>query len=130
MILEAMVGTRSIFLPVVGASIAIAASALSSAGPLTIAPSAGQRTAILHAFGDPAAANGCLTVRLASASPKYATVRLRQLRSCRMWAFNGVNILERVKPAHWRVVFEGSAFRCPLPAVPRRVQRDLAVCPG
>jgi len=120
----------SAILAVAAASTAIAASALASAGPHTIAATPTQRAAIFHAFGDPKAANSCLTARLAASNHGYAPVRFRSLRSCRRWAFNGVNVLQRIKPGHWRVVFEGSAFRCPLPGIPHRVQRDLGVCPG
>lgn len=132
MMLSQVVGAKWILIAAVGASAAIAASALASGAPrsLTVAPTLAQRAAILHAFGDPKAANSCLTTRLAASNHNYATVRFRTLRSCRKWAFNGVNVLKRVKPGHWRFVFEGSAFRCPLAAIPRRVQRDLGVCPG
>jgi hypothetical protein len=128
--LSQVVGAKWIVLAAAGASAAIAASALASSAPLTVAPTPAQRAAILHAFGDPKAANRCLTARLAASNHKYATVRFRTLRSCRRSAFNGVNVLKRVKPGHWRVVFEGSAFRCPLAGIPRGVQRDLGVCPG
>jgi hypothetical protein len=128
MMLSQVVGAKWILIAAVGASAAIAASAF--AAPLTVTPTPAQRAAILHAFGDPKAADSCLTTRLAASNHKYATVRFRTLRSCRKWAFNGVNVLKRVKPGHWRVVFEGSAFRCPLAGIPRGVQRDLGVCPA
>ena len=106
----------------------ITATAAASAQPLTAVPTHAQRAAILHAFGDPNAAYGCLTVRLAASNHKYATVRFRPVHSCRRWAFNGLNVLKRVKPGRWRVVFEGSAFSCPLPHIPRGVQVDLGLC--
>jgi hypothetical protein len=111
------------------AAASVAANALASATPLTVAPTAAQRAAILRAFGDPPAADGCLAVRLAAANHRYGTVRFRRQHRCRRWAFNGVNLLERVRAGRWRVVFEGSAFRCPLPRIPRQVQFDLGVCP-
>lgn len=107
----------------------VAAGALAFARPLTAAPSAAQRAAIILAFGDPPAAGPCLIVKLAASNHRYATVRPRRARSCARWAFNGVNVLKRTKPRHWRVVFEASAFRCPVPAIPRRVQRDFGFCP-
>jgi hypothetical protein len=108
----------------------ITSAAAASAQPLTAAPTHAQRAAILRAFGDPKAANGCLTVRLAASNHKYATVSFRPTRACRRWAFNGLNVLKRVKPGHWHVVFEGSAFSCPLPRIPRQVQMDLGLCMG
>ena len=108
----------------------ITSAAVASAQPLTAVPTRAQRAAILRAFGDPKAAAGCLTVELAASNHKYATVSFRPVRACRRWAFNGLNVLKRVKPGHWRVVFEGSAFSCPLPHIPSRVQIDLGLCMG
>lgn len=98
------------------------------AAAATISPSRAQKAAIIKAFGDPKSASSCLTVRLAASNHNYATVRFRKVRSCRKWAFNGLNALRRVRDAHWKVVFEASAFRCPVANIPRQVQRDLGIC--
>jgi hypothetical protein len=98
-----------------------------AAGARTRAATPAQRAAILAAFGGPRAAWPCLTVRLAASDSSFAAVRFRAARSCRRWAFNGVNVLERTR-GRWKVVFEGSAYRCPLPRIPRGVQRDLRIC--
>jgi hypothetical protein len=45
------------------------------------------------------------------------------------WAFNGTNVLVRSGDGKWKVLFEGSSYHCPLPRIPRHVQRDLGVCP-
>jgi hypothetical protein len=100
----------------------------SSARVKTVAPTAAQRTGILKAFGDPKAAGPCLNVRLASANHGYATVRVRGGTSCQRWAFNGVNVIKRRTDNHWKVVFEGSSYHCPVARIPRSVQRDLGVC--
>ena len=95
----------------------------------TVAPTRAQKAAVIKGFGDPTSASSCLTVRLAASNRRYATVRVRKASSCRKWAFNGVNALKRSKGSHWKVVFEGSAYRCPVAHIPRRVQRDLGICP-
>ncbi len=94
----------------------------------TVSPTRPQKAAIIKAFGDPKSASSCLTVRLAASNHIYATVRFRTVSSCRKWAFNGANALKRVRDRHWKVVFEGSAYRCPVAHIPRRVQRDLGIC--
>ncbi|HEY2653085.1 MAG TPA: hypothetical protein VGI50_14255 [Solirubrobacteraceae bacterium] len=103
----------------VGPAIALAATA---------SPTSAQKTAIIKAFGDPSSAGSCLRVRLAASNHNYATVRPRALTSCQKWAFNGVNALKRIRDNHWKVVFEGSAYRCPVAHIPRQVQRDLGIC--
>jgi hypothetical protein len=95
----------------------------------TVSPTSAQKAAVIKAFGDPKSASSCLTVRLAASNHNYAAVRVRALKSCQKWAFNGVNALKRVRNRRWKVVFEGSAYRCPVAHVPRRVQRDLGICP-
>jgi hypothetical protein len=95
----------------------------------TVSPTPAQKAAIVKAFGDPKSASSCLTVRLAASNHSYASVRPRQAKSCRRWAFNGVNALKRLRDDHWKIVFEGSAYRCPVAHVPRPVQRDLGICP-
>jgi hypothetical protein len=94
----------------------------------TVSPTPVQKAAIVKAFGDPKSAISCLTVRLAASNHNYATVRFRTGRSCRKWAFNGVNALKRAKGRHWKIAFEGSAYRCPVAHIPRQVQRDLGIC--
>jgi hypothetical protein len=95
----------------------------------TVAPTAAQRSAILRAFGAPRAAWGCLTVRLAASNHRYASVRFLRFRRCERWAFNGVNVIKRKTDNRWKILFEGSAYACPLARIPRQVQRDLRVCP-
>lgn len=96
--------------------------------PATVAPTATQRSAILKAFGDKPAGWHCLSVRLAASNHTYATVRFVRSKGCRRYAFNGANIIRRRNDNHWKVLFEGSAYACPLPKIPRQVQRDLGVC--
>jgi hypothetical protein len=114
---------RLIGLAVVTA-VAIPAIALGA----TVSPTAAEKAAIIKAFGDPKSAAPCLSVRLAASDQDYATVRYRTVRSCRKWAFNGVNALKRGRGQRWKVVFEGSDYRCPLAHIPRQVQRDLGIC--
>jgi hypothetical protein len=101
----------------------------SSAAGATVAPSSAERAAILRAFGAGAAPGSCLIVRLAASNPRYGDVRPRLTSACLRWAFNGTNVLQRVSDDKWKVLFEGSSYHCPLPHVPREVQRDLGVCP-
>lgn len=107
----------------------VALAFASAAAAATVAPTASQRSAIIRAFGDPAAAAPCLIVRLAASDPDYGEVRFRTSAACVRWAFNGTNVLERGSAGHWSVKFEGSSYHCPLPHIPHRVQRDLGVCP-
>jgi hypothetical protein len=116
------------FTPIAGALASVLLLACVAAGA-TLAPTHSQRSAIIRAFGDPAAAAPCLIVRLAASDPDYAEVRFRMTPACSRWGFNGANVLERASSGRWSVKFEGSSYRCPLPAIPRAVQRDLGVCP-
>ena len=102
----------------------------SVASAATVAPTTAERAAIIKAFGDPAAAGSCLTVRLAASNHAYGEVRPRLTQTCLRWAFNGVNVLKRGSTGHWSVLFEGSSYRCPRPGIPRQVQHDLSVCPA
>lgn len=96
--------------------VALPASAVASEGRLRLfAPAGPQRGAIVKAFGDPPRAEGCLIVGLAASNHKCGSVGPRIERKCRRWEFNGVNVLERRTDDHWRILFEGSAFGCPLP---------------
>ena len=108
----------------------LVAGLASSAAATTVVPGPVERTAIIRAFGDPAAAAPCLIVRLAASDRRYANVRPRQTRSCVRWAFDGTNVLRHVSGTRWKVLFEGSSYRCPVPGIPRAVQRDLGVCSG
>lgn len=94
----------------------------------TVAPTPPEAAAVIKAFGDPRAAAPCLNVRLAASNRRYATVHFRTSSKCSRWAFNGVNVFERTRDDHWKVVFEGSSYSCPRPGLPRQVQRDLGVC--
>lgn len=85
--------------------------------------------AILRAFGDPPSASSCLVVRLAASNRNYGTVRFRVRKSCERWAWNGIDVFKRGGHNHWHEVAAGSAYHCPLEKIPRRVQRDLDVCP-
>ena len=119
------------------AAVAIATAALVPATALasfassqkTVVPTRAEHAEIVKAFGDPAAAAPCLITRLAAANHSYADVRFNGRKTCLEWAFNGVNILERVNATRWRIRFEGSAYKCPIANIPRAVQRDLGVCP-
>jgi len=113
----------------VAAAIAVAALPAMAAPPTT-APTSAQRAGVLKAFGDPKAAWPCLTVRVAAADHRFATVRFRRGSSCARWAFDGVNIAERGSAGVWKMAFEGSSFHCPLPRIPHVVQRQLGVCPA
>jgi hypothetical protein len=97
--------------------------------PSTVAPSRQQRSAILKAFGAPQAGWSCMTVGIAASNRAYATVHLLGAKHCVRWAFNGMNVIRWWRGRQWRVLFEGSAFACPLSRIPRQVQRDLRVCP-
>lgn len=99
------------------------------AGAATVAPTAAQSAAIIRGFGDPPAAASCLKVRLAASDTSYAEVRPRIASRCDRWAFDGVNVLARQPNGRWKVLFEGSSYRCFVPKIPHQVQRDLGVCP-
>ncbi len=116
---------------VVGVAAALAPVSALAAGsdPSTVAPTSSQRAAIIKAFGDPSAASPCLKVQLAASNRAYATVRPKLTKACQRWAFNGTNIVKRVRGNRWKVAFEGSSYRCPRPAIPRQVQHQLGVCP-
>jgi hypothetical protein len=108
----------------------VASGALASGSARrTVAPTRAQRAAILQAFGDPGAPARCLSVGLAASNHAYATVRYRPVKGCSRWGFNGVNVLGKQRSGRWKVLFEGSAYSCPRPRIPRQVQRDLGVCP-
>lgn len=109
---------------------ACAAAALPAvAVAATASPTPAQKAAVIKAFGDPASASSCLTVRLAASNHNYANVHFRRVKSCQRWAFNGVNALQRTSDNHWKIAFEGSQYRCPVAHIPRLVQRDLGICP-
>lgn len=103
---------------------------VSAAAAATVAPTASERAAIIRAFGDPASAGSCLIVRLAQSDRSYGEVRPRLTANCARWAFNGVNVLKHERGGRWGVLFEGSGYHCPVPRIPRAVQKDLGVCPA
>ncbi len=70
-----------------------------------------------------------MVVLLATSNHKYGTVRPHFNHACAKYEFNGVNVFKNTTDNHWKQVFAGSSYKCPLPNIPRRVQRDLAVCP-
>lgn len=111
-----------------GLCVTVPTSAL-AARPGTVAPSNKQRVAILKALAVPKSGWGCMKVRLAASNHGYATVRFLGSKRCLRWAFNGMNVIKRKRDNQWAVLFEGSAFACPLSRIPRQVQRDLGVCP-
>jgi hypothetical protein len=110
-------------------ALAALAAIVSVAQAATVAPSKAERAAIIHGFGDPASAASCLVVRLAASNTRYGEVRPRLTSSCSRWAFDGVNVLQRQKSGRWKVLFEGSSYRCPVAHIPSGVQKDLGVCP-
>lgn len=97
--------------------------------PGTIAPTPHERAAMLRAAGEPALADTCLIVRMAASNPDYGTVVVRSTADCGRWRSNGVSVYVRSQHGRWRLVFAGSAYKCPIADVPRSVQRDLGVCP-
>jgi hypothetical protein len=119
--------SRRVLIAIAAVAVILPGSALGAAGK-TVPPAPAERSAILKAFGDPAAAAPCLNVRLAASNHNYGTVRFRMRKSCIKWIANGVSIFKRGKHNHWRVAFEGSAWTCPLARIPRSVQRDFGVC--
>lgn len=116
-------------LAVIAGAVVVPAGALAAGAGKTIAPTKAERAGVLKSFGDPPRAWPCLVVRIAASNHNYGTVRFRMTHDCQKWAFNGVNVLERVGQSRWRIRFEASAYRCPIARVPRSVQRDLGVCP-
>jgi len=124
------VNAKRLVLAVLAIAAVLPAAALGSKVKLhEVAATPAQRAAIVKAFGDPPKAEPCLIVRLAASNRNYGTVRPRIIKRCRRWQFNGVNVIKRVRDGHWRVVFEGSAFACPVRRILHQVQRDLGVCP-
>jgi hypothetical protein len=115
--------------PIFGALSLVLVLASAAAGA-TVAPTPATRSAMIKAFGDPAAAAPCLIVRLAASNRGFGDVRFMTSQACQRWAFNGTNVLKLGGAGRWRVVFEGSSYHCPLPRVPRSVQHDLGVCPA
>ncbi len=112
--------------PLPASSLCLVLASVASAA--TVAPTAARaQLAIIHAFGDLAAAGSCLIVRLAASEHAYGEVRPRLTQTCERWAFNGVNVLKRGTAGRWSVLFEGSSYRCPRPGIPRQVQHDLGV---
>jgi hypothetical protein len=116
---------------IVALAVAAPAAALASSGSggLTVAPSKVVHLQIIKAFGAPATASSCLITRLAAANQNYGDVRFNVRKQCSKWAFNGVNVLERVNATRWRIRFEGSSYKCPVAHIPAAVERDLGVCP-
>jgi hypothetical protein len=107
-------------------SLAVPAITLAAA----VGPTGAQRTAILKAWGSHSRAqSACMIVKLAASNRSYGAVRPRIIRSCRRWEFDGVNVIKRTRDNTWKLVFEGSDYRCPMKTIPRGVQRDLGVCP-
>lgn len=95
----------------------------------TITPTPAQRAGVLRALGDPPTADRCLQVQVAASNHSYATVRIISSKSCEKLQANGVSVYQRGSQGRWRLVFAGSAYRCPIAHVPQSVQRDLGVCP-
>ena len=110
-------------------SLALTLALASVAAAPTVAPTSAERTRVLTAFGDPPVAWSCLSVRIAAADHRFATVRLRRVARCEHWAFDGVNVAERHAGGDWVMAFEGSSYHCPIARIPRPVQRELGVCP-
>jgi len=128
------VTTRRLVLIILALAVTAPAVALGSRVKLhTVTPTKAERSAILKAWNNghrlSKAHAACLRVGLAASDHAYGTVHFRLTKTCEHYAFNGVNILRRASDDHWKIVFEGSAYHCPLPRIPRRVQRDLGVCP-
>ena len=122
---------KRIALVVLAVVLAVPATAIGSSIRLhTVAPTKAERHAMLTAFGEPKKAWPCMFTGLAASNHNYGTVRVHATTSCqRSWGFDGVNVLKRGQNNHWKVVFEGSSYQCPVPRIPQGVQRDLGVCP-
>jgi hypothetical protein len=99
-----------------------------AAAAATVPASPHVAAAVVKGFGDPPAAVHCLEVLVSASNPDYAAVTFDPKR-CNRFTFNGVNVLHRAAVGDWRVVFEASEYRCPIPQIPKAVQRDLHICP-
>lgn len=95
----------------------------------TVAATRAQRAGILTAFGAPKAEQPCVAVLIAAANANYGTIRFSAASRCQRWLANGVTVFHRVRANRWKMVFAGSAYRCPVTHLPGAVQRDLGVCP-
>ncbi len=93
-----------------------------------------ERTAILAAVvkqGELTKAQAaCQNVTISTVDQHYAALSWpkKLSRACERVAANGV-IIEHRTAAGWKFVTVGSDFQCPIKGVPRRVARDLGVCP-
>jgi len=94
--------------PIVGA-VSLVLVLVSVAAGAPVAPTTGERSAIIRAFGDPGAAGSCLIVRLAASNHDYGDVRFRVTQTCQRWAFDATNVLKRGPAGHW------SGEQLPLP---------------
>jgi hypothetical protein len=107
----------------------IAVPAIALAAGRTTSPTSAQRAGLLKAFGSRSRAqSNCLITLIAASNRRYGTVRPRFQRSCTTYEFNGVNVYWNTSANHWKLVFAGSSYKCPVRGIPRQVQRDLAIC--
>ena len=98
---------------------------------------ANETRAIVAALGDSGVPSVCFAVRVALANEDYALVRMSGHSGCARYQERmpfvpqGLIIMERIDH-RWGAAFAGSAgVPCPLPAIPRNVQKALHVCrPG
>jgi hypothetical protein len=88
------------------------------------APTERERAGIAKAMGVP---KRCLRIRVSTVNKRWSATSIRNARRrCARWAADGMALF-RKRNGRWRFVTAGSAFDCPVPDVPRRVQRDLDV---
>ena len=119
--------SRRTLIPVAALLAALLTASLIAApdGEARRKPTSKERAAIARAMDRPAR---CLFIRVSTVSRRWASVRLRnRKRSCARYAADGVGVFRKRKDGRWRFVTAGSAFDCPVPNVPRRVQRDLRI---
>lgn len=81
---------------------------------------------VAAAYGYPAR---CLSIDFAPGDLLYARADFDHRTTCGRFAGYPTAIFHRVDGA-WRPVLEALGYACPVPALPVRVQTELAVCPA
>lgn len=108
--------------------VATVAAVLPAAAAARRGVSGSQKAAIVHAVSGTSVPVVCDQVFVSTISRFWATVEFGPTRGyssfCQQYGSNGVTILHHVR-ARWRVVGGGSSIRCPVPGLPRSIERDL-----
>ena len=131
----------------IGTGLAIVAGAVGAVATVavvafTVSPSDGQRAAPRPTAGDgqsrlPGAAGvaaayhyplRCLSVTTAASDRAYARAELDRASPCWRYGAYVTAIFHRADGA-WRLVLDAGSYTCPVVALPRVVQAQLAVCP-